>query len=204
VLGISVLLSTAAHPVVDAFLFGLGQPVEEIVRWASLALVTGISFLLLRLLEILSGELARHSLFKFARRYLEFLALFYCVVGVHYLLLTRHGWSGDSGDLLQLPLLEIVLVSLVSGLTWPLALDLFPWRRVARQVFATSALGLTAYLFVREPLARTELLVCLGLLEPPRFGVGGYFSLDLAFVAPLPPLVWTTWRGWRETRRDPP
>lgn len=192
-----VVLSSLLEPIVDTAWFGLevrmGIFEQEAVTWVSLLLAALVLRGLAALLKTasLTNRLSRAA--EWAGAFLSFLVLVDWVVVIHLLIVVSSG--GIQLSFVQAP--EILMVSSLAAILWPVCFDLQPFSRAAASIFLISLLVFGLSLVALEPDALSVLLARVGLTGwPPSLVLSSSFLWALAYLVPVPPLLWTAGRAW--------
>jgi len=196
------LLAKPIAQVIDAAWFGLEQlDGGPGVLWISLFLVSAALYGLVRgLVRVASSffDVARiNAVVSWVRSFLAFLALLYWIVGIHFIIVIEG--TGDRPPVwLWCSVFELLMVSSLAALVWPLAFGLRS-HVPTRAIFLLSLTTLGPALVILDPDVVTVVLASLGVIEPPRsLLLGGSFSA-LPYLAPVAPTLWAAFDSWRGT-----
>jgi len=192
------LLAKPIAQVIDAAWFGLEQlDGGPGVLWVSLFLVSAALYGLVRVASSIF-EGARTTVAAWVRSFLAFLAILYWVVGIHFIIVIE-GTEDRPPVWLWCSVFELLMVSSLAALVWPLAFGLRS-HVPARAIFLLSLTTLGLALVILDPDVVTVVLASLGVIEPPRsLLLGGSFSA-LPYLAPIAPTLWEAFDSWRHQK----
>ena len=200
IFGTLSLLSAALIPVIEAAWFGYRRPEYPAQHWVALAVACSAAYGLFRLLDVVSGDRSPRPSEGWVRSYLVFLALFYWIMAIHAVLLVELSWTASwkAGEL-SFPVLEVLLVSSVGAILWVFAFERDQPFGEALGIFGASSLVLVVALLISQPETIKYVMIQLGFLEPAKSWVSGVssFSRDLAYIAPLGPILFASWSAYR-------
>lgn len=187
------------EPIVDAAWFGLEADTDafkqEAVTWMSLLLVATAFYGLVALTVIVSAAARRSTVMAWAKDFLGFLVLLDWIVTLHLVIVIPVGRVQQ--NFVQVP--EILMVSSVVAILWAFCFDLRPVTRPTGSIFVIGLFVFGLALVILEPHALMAGLAWLGLVDPPTsLLLSSSFLWALAYLAPVPPLLWTAWGAWRQ------
>lgn len=199
-------LASFLAPIVDAGWFGLQEQTDALagpgVLWVSFFLIATALYAVLAAATSVPrlAELRLSHLIEWPRKISAFLALLYGLAGLHFVILIER--AGDHPRTwLWGSLFEVLMVSLLAALVWPLVFRPVSPRAVGA-IFGLSFITLCAALVLVDPEVITVVLIALGAMEPPRFLLLGSSFSALPYLAPVPAVLWAAFDRLR--RRPSP
>jgi hypothetical protein len=200
--GVVVLLARAIQGIVDAAWFGLAEPrvLLEVPGplWVSHFVASAACLAFVRCTGILFEVLRTHPIAVLVRKFVTFLVLLYWIAGLHAIIIIGRS-TGDASDWLWGGIFDLLIISSLSALLWPLTFGLSPFRP-ARGVFFLSLATLGLVLIALDPDVLVFTLSSLGVTAMPGCLFMGTSFPDLVYLAPLPPVLWATYENWRYHR----
>jgi len=212
----AALLPLTVGTIVVAIVGLSAQPLEWIVevgwfdrayfgdlaaRWVSVFVVSVAFYGLAVVLGAMAEPLRKNPAIEWSRGFLAFLALSSWLMSLHLLIVTEVAGEHDGAPWLSEEK-QLLLLSSLTALVWPVAFRLRADPRTVRALFVVSLLTLGLSLIVLDPYVVEAWAVSLGLIRPRMHGMAtARFLWGLPYLAPLGPTLWSSFLRWRGMRK---
>jgi hypothetical protein len=201
--GLLAVVSLAASQMrwlVDAAWFGSQENFSSVavsgISWVSAFLASAVLYVIAVLATPLEWRWS--DVVAWSRKFLGFLMVLYWLVSLHSLMTVASAGAAAGMWLWDSPL-EILLVSSLSALLWPLSFRLPPYP-VGREIFSLSLVILGVVLLIAEPDVVALALAAVGLLETPQSALVGGSLPALPYLTAIAPLLWAAFDRARQHR----